>query len=137
LPLEGCLVESRLRRGMTHVEAMRDAFVPFSGVTIPQRMGGLLLQRQLSHLLDTLGRLGAPVTVGPLEIGGSSDAAAAQNLETLLRLLFATESVRGVYFGGFTVADVADPAAALLDDAGRPLRPGAVVEGLFDGVWRT
>lgn len=137
LRLENCLAERRLRRAIQHADAMRQAFIPFNEVSISQRIGGLLMQRQLSHGLEMLGELGADVVIGPLEVGGSSDGAAASNLETLLRACFASKPVRGIYFAGLTVDDVADPTAALLDNAGRPLLPGQMVDDLFHSEWWT
>jgi len=137
LQLENCLAETRLNRAIRHADAMRQKFIPFDAVSMPQRLGGLLSQRQLAHGLELLGDLGAPATVGPVEVGGSSDAAAAENVETLLRTLFAVEAVQGIYFAGLTPVDVADPSAALIDDAGASLPPGAVIDGLFHGAWWT
>jgi len=136
-PLENSLVESRLRKSITHVRQLNQQFIPFNEVSISQRIGGMLLQRQLARGLELLGQFGTDVVISSLEVGGGSDATAANNLETLLRTLFATESIRGIYFSGMKIGDVADVNAALIDNAGRATRPGAVVDGLFHDQWWT
>ncbi|MCC6679595.1 MAG: endo-1,4-beta-xylanase [Phycisphaeraceae bacterium] len=137
LGLENCLTETRLRKAIEHCKDMRNRFVHFNQVAIEQRMGGVLLQRQLAHGLDLLGELGGDVVIGPLEVGGSSAPAAANNLETLLRILFACDCVRGIYFSGLTIDDVADPNATLIDNAGHLTEPGQLIAGLFGSEWWT
>jgi len=78
-----------------------------------------------------------------LEVGGSSEAAAAFNLEVLLRTAFASSNdqgqptVKGVWFGPLTPEQASAPNAALVDAQGNLTEPGRVVDRLFFDLWRT
>ena len=77
------------------------------------------------------------MTIAGLDCGGGSPAAAAFNLEIVMRLFFATPAVRGVYFAGLYGPAMEEPASALLEEDGTPTPCGAVLDALFRELWWT
>lgn len=127
---------NRSRDLRQYIRAMRVRQVRIDGLTIEQAFPATVSAPNLERTLtDRIATLGVPVTLTHLETGGSSDVAAAINIETVLRLLFATPNVRGVYFAGLAADELIDPTGALLRDDGEPAACGQVVEGLFRGLW--
>lgn len=132
------LLGSRLRSMVQHVTAMkREKFIPIEHIAIEQRMNGTLMHSPLSRALSWLDRLNLDVDVVNLQVGGESDAAAAINLETLLRTLFANPHIDGISFAGLTGEAYAEPNAALLFTDGRPTPAGAILDGCFRELWWT
>ncbi|MEM9416324.1 MAG: hypothetical protein AAGA29_12745 [Planctomycetota bacterium] len=124
-----------LRRRMRALEIRQ---VRFDGITIDQSFPATVNAPSLARILeDRIASLDVPVTIANLNVTGSSGVAAAMNLETALRLLFATPNIRGIYFAGLYADDRIDPAGALLDDAGELTGCAQVVEGLFRELWWT
>ncbi|MFI4862226.1 MAG: hypothetical protein ACIAXF_16300 [Phycisphaerales bacterium JB063] len=112
--------------------------VHFDAVTIDQSFPGTVNAPSLERILnDRIAPLDTRITIANLNVAGSSDVAAAINLETVLRLLFATPNIHGIYLAGMAGDDLAEPASALIDQAGEPAACGQVVEGLFRGLWWT
>lgn len=137
---EDALLEQRVPDLLQRVRAMSEAFVPVDGVALEQRVGGILAQQPVDRAFRLLDTLDVPVTFASLEIGGSSESAAAVNLETFLRVAFASPRVAGIFLAGLHVEDVGDPAAALLapgDSGGLPTDPGRMLDNLFRKLWWT
>lgn len=112
--------------------------VPVDAVTIEQRFGGQLNPIALQRMMNnTITRLDLPVSLAGVEVGGPSPAAAAMNLEAVLRLAFAQPGIEGVYLAGLTDEALVEPDAALIDDAGEPTPAGLAFDGLFRGLWWT
>lgn len=110
--------------------------VPFTGITIEQQFTGqvqpLALQRTLK---DRIAILPAPVTIARFEAGGNSQIAAALNLETILRLLFAEPSINAIYFAGLTEDQHLETNAALIEADGALTASGQLVDDLFAKHW--
>lgn len=132
------LLGSRLREMVQHVTVMkREKFIPIERVAIEQRMNGTLMHSPLSRALSWLDRLNLDADVVGLEVGGDSEAAAAINLETLLRTLFANPHIDGITFAGLTGEAFTEPNAALLLTDGKPTPAGAILDGCFRELWWT
>ncbi|MEM6507708.1 MAG: hypothetical protein AAF711_19905, partial [Planctomycetota bacterium] len=78
-----------------------------------------------------------PVTLAGFEVGGRSPVAAAINLETLLRLVFAQPRIDGIYLRGLLGDELLEKQAALLDDEGQPTASGEVMDQLFNKIWHS
>jgi endo-1,4-beta-xylanase len=124
-------------RTVRKVTAMREGFVPLDAISIEARFQGTVVQTAVKRQLDLLAGLKMPIVVARLEVGGESEAAAAINLETVLRTFFAEPMVQGVYLVGFSADEVGDPNARLRDDHGRLTASGRLLEKLVSEVWRT
>lgn len=127
----------RLREAVRHIAALREAFVPIDHVALEVRLSGTIVEAPLTRGLDWIGELNLPVVIVGLQVSGPSEAAAAINLETVLRVFYAHPSVKGVYLADVTAPPLADANAALLDAEGQPTSGGKVVEGLLRDVWWT
>ncbi|XAM00330.1 hypothetical protein OT109_02860 [Phycisphaeraceae bacterium D3-23] len=126
---------AELRRRM---RALNIRQVRFDGVTIDQSFPATVNAPSLERILnDRIATLDVPITIANLNVAGTSGIAAAMNLEIVLRLLFATPNIRGVYFAGLYADDTTEPAGALLDDAGELSGCAQLVEGLFRELWWT
>jgi len=112
--------------------------VPFDAVTIEQRFRGQLNPIALRRMMNsTITRLDLPVSLAGVEVGGPTPAAAAMNLEAVLRLAFAQPEVEGVYLAGLAQDALVETDAALIDDAGEPTPAGLALDGLFRKLWWT
>jgi hypothetical protein len=118
------------------VAALREDFVPLDEVAIEQTILGKLNRTPAQRSIQAIGALGYDVVIAKLEVGGASEAAAALNLETLLRVLYAEPAVQGIYLAGLREDQLAAPNAALLDASGQPTLPGRVFQTLVAG-WHT
>ncbi|MCE9590253.1 MAG: endo-1,4-beta-xylanase [Planctomycetes bacterium] len=127
----------RLPGMIQRVRTLREAFVPFDSIAVSGRFGGTLVQATLREAVEWIGRLDMPVTVSGLEVGGASPAAAALNLEMVLRTFFAAPSIHAIYFTGVTRQQVTDPSAAFLDDAGQPTPTGELLDRMLHTLWWT
>ena len=120
------------------IRALEIRQVRFDGLTIdqsfPGRVNAITLERTLN---ERIASLDVPITLMNLNFGGTSNVAAAINLETVLRLVFATPNIRGLYFAGLYADDVTEPVGALLDPAGDPTVCAQLIEGLFRELWWT
>ncbi|MEL7087850.1 MAG: hypothetical protein AAGL98_05315 [Planctomycetota bacterium] len=92
-------------------------------------------QDQIEPALRRVAKLGRPLRITGLEIAGSNGIETTVNLETVVRTLFAEPVVTGIGFAGMRPGDFADPAAALLDEEGKPTGAGRVLDRLFRSVW--
>lgn len=129
---------NRARDLRQRLQAMDIRQVQIDGVTIDQTFAGPVNPVALERVLrDQIATLHLPVTIADLDVGGGSSAAAAINLETVLRLLFATPNIEGVYFAGLYSHELEEPTSALIDDAGEPTACGELVEAMFRGLWWT
>jgi len=77
------------------------------------------------------------VVISCLQVGGDSPAQAAINLEIVLRTLFASPIVQGIYLRGIDAQSLDDPSAALVDADGQPNAAGRSYEGLVRNQWWT
>lgn len=110
--------------------------VPLSGITIEQHFTGQVLAPALSRTLrDRVGALPVPVTLADLEVGGDSQVAAAINLETVLRLLFAQPNIEAVYLAGLTETQTLESHAALINEDGSLTASGQLIDDLFGKHW--
>jgi hypothetical protein len=128
---------NRAIRAARKVTELRDGFVPVDAIAIDARFRGTVVQTMVKRQLDSLAGLQMPITVARLEVGGESEAAAAINLETVLRTLFAEPMVQGIYMVGFSAEEVADPNARLTDDRGKPTDAGRLLNKLAHEHWWT
>jgi len=132
------LSQNRSRELRQRVQALDIRQVRLDGVTLDQHFTGSINPAPLGRTLtDRVATLGLPVTIANLDAGGASQAAAGINLETALRLFFATPNIRGIYFAGMHAHEMHDPAAGLIDDAGEPTTCGQLVETFFRELWWT
>lgn len=137
LRVEGGLTAAQSTALGRRVEGLTGRLVPIQGLTLAQRLTGLVQQESIRRALERATSYGLPVTLAEIEVGGASPIAAAVNLETLLRHAFATPGVEGVYFAGLAAQDITTPHAALVDGRGEPTPAGRVVDELFGQVWRS
>ncbi|MFW6059427.1 MAG: hypothetical protein ACODAQ_04560 [Phycisphaeraceae bacterium] len=137
LRVRDSLLGGRMRQMARRITTMRLDFIPFDYIAIEPRMTRQLVQAPLQRTFDQLEELNANVTLVGVEMGGRSEAAAAYNLEVLLRTAFASSSVQGIWLGPLTAEQTTAEHAALLDDEGNPTPPGEVVDRLFHETWRT
>ncbi|HEX7008448.1 MAG TPA: endo-1,4-beta-xylanase [Phycisphaeraceae bacterium] len=119
------------------VTALRQGAVPLDQVSLDEHIARPLVQAPLERALTWLEQIELEVVLADLEVGGASEAAAAINLETLLRTLMAQPVVGGVWFGAVRPAGAAVPDASLLDGQGKPTRLGRLVDRLFHELWWT
>lgn len=127
----------RLPMMIQRVRSLREAFIPFDHIALGGRYGGTLVHATLRAATDWIAQLDMPVTIASLEVGGGSPAAAAINMEMVLRTFFSQPSIQGIYLSGLTKAQVADPTAALLNDDGSPTPVGELFERMTRGLWWT
>ncbi len=119
------------------VTTMREAFIPFDGVTLKTTFRGQVLQRPLEQALDLIHQLDIPVYISPLEIAGPTDHAAALNLETVLITLFSHPAVQGIDMADPLPDRASDPNSALFDNAGDPTPAGKIFDKLIRERWWT
>ncbi|MEM9295070.1 MAG: endo-1,4-beta-xylanase, partial [Planctomycetota bacterium] len=137
LRLDDGLTVGRITAVARRVDALTGRLVPIGGLTLTQRVDGVLQQEGVRRSLERAAALGLPVTIAELEVSGASPIAAAVNLETLLRHAFATPGIEGVYFRGVEAGELVSARAALVDGGGEATPAGKVLEGLFGAVWRS
>ncbi len=136
IQFEDSLTGPRLEQMVQRITDMRP-FIPIDMIAIEQRITGLMLEAPLSRGLNLLGTLEQDVVISSLEVGGGSESGAAANLDTIMRSLFASPQIKGVWFAGLMPAEVADPYAALFDERGEPTKAGLRLDELFRGTWWT
>lgn len=129
--------ERRLEQMLQLVAQMRQDFIPVDAVALEQRIVNPVVQAPLARAIAWLDRADLDVQVVNLEVGGVSEAAAALNLETVLRTLFAEPAVEGIWFAPITPEAAAVPNAALVNKRGRPTAPGKLFNALFRELWWT
>jgi len=134
---EDALEGERLRRMLVRLNAFDEQFVPYDRIAVTQRFTGNVAQGPLARSLQRIARHKYAIVVSELEVGGPTSSAAAVNLETVLRTLFAEPTVQGVYLKGLHAHELADPTAALVGEDGLPTAAGFVFDGLFHGQWWT
>jgi len=134
---ENALDPERVLAVVRRITSLSQTFVPFDAVTLEGRFSGPVVQNQLAQALDSVARLGKPIVIAGLEIGGATSGAAAVNTEIVLRTAFACPAVQGIYWRGLTADELADPSAALLAPDGSLTAAGDVVVGLLSREWFT
>ncbi|WP_432797281.1 endo-1,4-beta-xylanase [Poriferisphaera sp. WC338] len=131
------LLGGRSREMVRKVAELREKRIPVDAIAIDQEVGGSITAGVMSRALQWLASMEMDVVISGLEVGGSSEAAAAMNLEVILKLLFAEPNVKGIYVRGLTQAEINDPNAAMLDYKGRPTATGRKLEQLIRDTWWT
>lgn len=126
---------ARLQRATRHITHVREAFIAVDAIAVQARLSGTVVEAPIRRSLKWLASSDLPVMIVGLEVGGASDAAAALNLETALRAMFASDTVHGIWFAGLHPADLQDPSAALFDAEGQPTRSGNVLDFLVRELW--
>ncbi|MFW6032523.1 MAG: hypothetical protein ACOCTI_04025, partial [Phycisphaeraceae bacterium] len=137
LRFEDSLTGPPMQEMVNTVTGLRQAFVPIDVVSIDQKLRGQLLQNPLARAMRWLSGLDVGVQVVGLEVGGTSPAGAAVNLETLLRTLFAEPAIEGIWLGGLTEDQVTTPHAALIGEGGELTEAGRIIDRLFGELWWT
>ncbi|MEX0775339.1 MAG: endo-1,4-beta-xylanase [Phycisphaeraceae bacterium] len=137
LSIDDALSAEQAQAAIRQITAMREAFVPVERVSLRVRLPGTVVEAQLSRPLNWIAEAGLPIVIDGLEAGGSSEAAAMINLETALRVFFASPAVQGVTLQGVRADELADPSAALLDDQSEPTQAGKLLDSLVHGAWWT
>lgn len=127
----------RLHRVIERLRAMRASGVRFDRITVEARFDGMVVQRPIKQALDWLAEFNVPIVISRLHVAGPSMDAAAINMETVLRTLYAHPSVQGIYFASVESAGMTDDTAALLNPVGRPTPAGEVFDGLTRDTWWT
>jgi hypothetical protein len=134
---EDGLLGEPTQRMIAHVTAMREQFIPVQMLAIEAKLGGLMVQAPLARSLEWISALEMPVVICHLELQAGDAGAAALNLETALRTLFADPRVQGIYFGPIAAQRTGDESASLLDERGRATEAGAVFDRLVGDLWGT
>lgn len=125
----------RLRAMMRRIDELGRLFLPFDHIALDARIDGTVIAPQFARTLDWIAELNKPVVITGLHVSGRTPAAAAVNLETVLRILFAHRAVHGIYFPGLGPQCFDQPHAALLDAEGKPTANGQVFDGLVRRLW--
>jgi len=110
-------------------------FVGFDAVAIEARFNGAVMQAPIERTLQWIRQIDKPVDITQLEVAGPSEMAAAINLETVLRVLFAEPTVRGIWFAGVTAEQCAEASAALVTPDGKPTASGDIADRLIRDLW--
>ncbi len=131
------LAGPRLTQMVQTLGELRDAQVPLTGVAMDFKLGGNVAYVSLERSMEWIGRLGLPVSVVNLEVGGPTPSAAAINLETTLRTLFSYPFIQGVWFNGIAADQVIDPSSAFIDDMQIITPPGELLQRLVGKLWWT
>ncbi|MEM7626524.1 MAG: hypothetical protein AAF333_13090 [Planctomycetota bacterium] len=92
-------------------------------------------QDQIEPALRRIAKVGRPLRITGLEVGGTHGIETTVNVETVVRTLFAEPSVTGITFAGLGPSDFADASATLIDEQGQPTGAGLVLDRLFRTVW--
>jgi hypothetical protein len=132
---EDSLGGDRLRAMMRRVGELGQLFLPFDYVAIDARIDGTVIAPQFARTLEWIAELNKPVVITSLQVSGATPTAAAVNLETVLRILFAHPAITGIYFPGLGPDAFTSPEAALFDAAGQPTPSGQVFDGLVRRLW--
>ncbi len=132
---EDSLGGDRLRSMMRRVDELGQLFVPFDYIALDARLDGTVIAPQFARTLDWIAELNKPVVITGLHVSGRTATAAAVNLETVLRTMFAHRAIQGIYFPGLGPQSFEHPEAALLDAAGQPTPNGQVFDGLVRRLW--
>jgi len=132
---ENCLTGERLQQMRRKLGELRDDFVPMDVLVLDERLDGLVLQAPLTQAARWLRNADMPVVIGKLEVGGGGAEAAAINLETVLRVLFAEPAITGIYMAGVRGEHFSSDHAALLDAEGRPTPAGRAFDALVRELW--
>lgn len=127
----------RSLEAVRRVTAISEAFVRFDALALEQHYLGRVEHDAVRLGLSRIEGLGVPIVIASLEVTGEQPLETAMMLETVLRVLFASERVTGICLAGVTPGDAADPGAALFDDEGEATPAGAVLDSLFTRQWRT
>lgn len=132
-----CLRPDRLTIMVRYMTEAGQAFLDPRVIAVRTPIRDVVVQPQLARALEWVGQIGKPVVVTGLEVGGSSETAAAISLETMLRTLFASPSISGVYFAGVRQESLTVPNASLGNEFGQLTQAGQVVEALIHNLWCT
>ena len=127
----------RLHRTLERLREMRASGVRFDRIAVEARFDGMVVQRPVKQALDWLAEFNVPIVIARLRVAGPSMDAAAINMETVLRTMFAHPSVQGVYFASIESAGMTDDTAALLNPVGKPTPAGEVFDRLTHDTWWT
>lgn len=114
---------------------MRDLQTPISSVSMDVKLGGNVAYVSLERSLEWLAKIGLPINIMSLEVGGPSPQAAAINLETTLRTFFAQPQVQGIWLGGIGEDQVLDPASALVDQYNKLTPAGELFVKMVGTRW--
>ncbi|MBI1337161.1 MAG: hypothetical protein GC164_09385 [Phycisphaera sp.] len=131
--LDGQGVQTMVQR----LSNLGEAFVPYDGIAITATLAGTVVPTPLERTLEWLEPFAKPVVIAGLSVTGSSPQAAANNLETALRVLFASPNVAGIYLTGVQAPHTYDAASALIGESGEPTPAGLVFDGLIHDLWWT
>ncbi len=132
---EDSLGGERQRTMLLRADGLRQLFAPYDELNLDADLDGTLHQPQFARALEWIADLKKPVVITGLTVDGKTPTAAAVNLETALRTLFASPMVEGIYLPGLGPDAFTRPQASLLDEHGQPTPCGQVFEGLVRGLW--
>jgi len=137
LRFEDAMVGPGFQAASQRVWQMREAFVPVDAVALGGKFTGVVVRPRMVRRMERLRALKRPIVITDAAVQGASEAAAAQNMETVLRSLFAEPTIEGIFFAG-PMRDPASPdVAALLDVRGQPTKVGELIDRLIWDTWRT
>lgn len=127
----------RLTGMVRRVTRMREDFIPFDSVAVGATFRDSANPHRFLRSLAVMGNLKLDIIVNNLEVGGTNDSDAAQNLSKILRAAFADPNVKGITFAGLFADELNEPSAALLEKSGEPTAAGLVFDQLITNVWWT
>ncbi|MCC7146208.1 MAG: endo-1,4-beta-xylanase [Phycisphaeraceae bacterium] len=131
------LSSDRLQAMVRQVRDYEQLFVSIDALAVRANFQGTVMHPQLARALNWAGETGKPLEITGLEVAGSSPAAAAINTEIVLRTLFASPYVKGIYWARFEAQSYKDSTFALLNERGQPTEAGKIVDGLIRRLWWT
>ena len=134
---ENGLMGSGMRPAFQQMVKMQQAFVPIDAVTLGRHFRDRVLHTQLSEALHQWDQFNGSLILSPIVVGGSDEATARINLETVLRTVFADPNVRGIYFACVTPGDTGDSHAQFVGQNGKPTPVGHLFDQMFHKLWRT
>lgn len=129
------LAGPRLTDMVQRLTEMRDMQTPISSVTMDVKLGGNVAYVSLERSLEWLVKIGLPIRMTNVEVGGPSPQAAAINLETALRTFFAQPQVQGIWLGGIGLEQVLDPSSALVNQFGTLTPAGELFVKMVGTQW--
>ncbi len=127
----------RLTAMVRRITKMREQFIPFDSVAVGVTFRDSVNPHQMLRSLKVMGNLKLNLAIKNLQVGGEGDLDAAQNLEKVLRALFADPHVKSITMAGVFPDELEVPAAALIDQDGEPTAAGMVFDQMVTNLWWT
>lgn len=136
LRYDGAWLSDRAFAALDAMEIAANEQLARDGFSVSERFPPRAVrQDQIEPALRRMAKIGRPLRITDLEVGGANGIETTVNVETVVRTLFAEPTVTGISFAGLAPRDFADASAALMDEQGQPTGAGLVLDRLFRTAW--